>query len=163
MKTNYLLSNQFKRIGWILFIPSAILGLLFVIFQFEPKILDIKVFAILQTATGPWETGKGFCVITKTNAIDEISGILLIISSFFIAFSKEKNEDEFISKIRLESLLWATYINYAILLVAMLFIYGMAFFWVLVFNIFTILLFFIVRFNWVIRKSRKLVINEKQY
>jgi len=51
----------------------------------------------------------------------------------------------------------------AILIVAMLFIYGMAFFWVLVFNIFTILIFFIIRFNWIIRKSRKLVINEKQY
>jgi len=86
---------------------------------------------------------------------------LLIISLFFIAFSKEKNEDEFIAKIRLESLLWATYINYAVLIIAILFVYGGSAFWVLVYNIFTILLFFIIRFNWVIRKSRKLAKDEK--
>jgi hypothetical protein len=161
MKTNYLLSNQFKRIGWILFIPSVILGLLFIIFGFEPKFLEIKVFALIEQAAEPWGTLPKFCVLVQTNAIDEIIGILLIVSSFFIAFSKEKNEDEFISKIRLESLLWATYINYAILIVAIFFVYGFSFFWVLVFNIFTILLFFIIRFNWVIRKSRKLAKDEK--
>lgn len=161
MKPNYLLSNQFKRIGWILFIPSVILGLLFVIFQFEPKFLEIKVFALLESSLAPWDAGHGFCVITQTNAIDEIIGILLIVSSFFIAFSKEKTEDEFISKIRLESLLWATYVNYAILIITILFVYGGSFFWVLVFNIFTILLFFIIRFNLVIRKTRKLAKDEK--
>jgi hypothetical protein len=161
MKPNYLLSNQFKKIGWILFVPSLILGLLFVIFQFQPKFLDIKVFAILDSSNTPWDSWVNFCVVTHTNAIDEIIGILLIISSFFIAFSKEKNEDEFISKIRLESLLWATYVNYAILIFALLFVYNGSFFWVLVFNVFTILLFFIIRFNWVIRKSRKLAKDEK--
>jgi hypothetical protein len=161
MKPNYLLSNQFKKIGWIIFVLSMILGLLFVIFQFQPKFLDIKVFALLASSMSPWDTGHSFCVITQTNAIDEIIGILLIISSFFIAFSKEKNEDEFISKIRLESLLWATYVNYAILIVSILFVYGGSFFWMLVFNIFTILLFFIIRFNWVIRKSKKIAKNEK--
>jgi hypothetical protein len=161
MKPNYLLSNQFKKIGWILFIPSMILGLLFVIFQFQPEFLDMKVFAILESGIAPWETNQGFCVITQTNLADEIIGILLIISLFFIAFSKEKNEDEFISKIRLESLLWATYINYAVLILAILFVYGGSAFWVLVYNIFTILLFFIIRFNWVIRKTRKLAKDEK--
>jgi hypothetical protein len=161
MKTNYLLSNQFKRVGWILFIPSLVLGLLFVIFQIEPKFLDIKTFALLESSLAPWDPGLVFCSITQTNAIDELIGILLIVSSFFIAFSKEKQEDEFISKMRLESLLWATYVNYVILIITILLVYGMSFFWVLVFNIFTILLFFIVRFNWIIRKSRKLVKDEK--
>jgi hypothetical protein len=161
MKPNYLLSNQFKRIGWILFIPSVIPGLLFVIFQFAPNFLELKAFALIEEGSQPWGTLPKFCVLVETNVIDEIIGILLIVSSFFIAFSKEKNEDEFISKIRLESLLWATYLNYAILVFAILFVYGMSFFWVLVFNIFTILLFFIIRFNWVIRKSRKFTKDEK--
>jgi small-conductance mechanosensitive channel len=161
MKPNYLLSNQFKKIGWILFIPSMILGLLFVIFQFQPKFLDIKVFAILDSSVTPWDSWNNFFVVTQTNATDEIIGILLIISLFLIAFSKEKTEDEFISKIRLESLLWATYINYAILIFAILFVYGGSAFWILVYNIFTVLIFFIIRFNWVIRKSGKLAKNEK--
>lgn len=161
MGPNYLLSNRFKKIGWILFIPSIILGILFVIFQFQPKFLDMKVFAILVSGIAPWETEHGFCVITQTNVTDEIIGILLIISLLFIAFSKEKTEDEYIAKIRLESLLWATYINYAILIIAILFVYGGSAFWVLVYNIFTILIFFIIRFNWVIRKSRILANDEK--
>lgn len=159
MKTNYLLSNRFKKIGWILFIPSIILGLLFVIFQFQPKFLDIKVFAILGDQ-GPF-SGTTFCNIIKTNVTDEIIGTLLIISLCLIVFSKEKEEDEFIARIRLESLLWATYINYAILILAILFVYGGSALWVVIFNIYTILLFFIIRFNWIIVKSRKLARNEK--
>ena len=158
MKPNYLLSNRFKKIGWILFIPSIILGLLFVIFQFQPKFLDIKVFAILNQDIF---SSPDFFDIIKTNVIDEIIGILLIISLCFIAFSKEKEEDEFIARIRLESLLWATYINYAILIFAILFVYGGVAFWVLIFNIFTILLFFIIRFNWIIIRTRKLLKDEK--
>ncbi|TAL67412.1 MAG: hypothetical protein EPN88_07570 [Bacteroidetes bacterium] len=161
MKPNYLLSNQFKKIGWIIFIPSMILGLLFFLFQFQPKFLDIRVFAIWESTMVPWDSWNNFCVITQTNAIDEIIGILLIISLFFVAFSKEKKEDEFISKIRLESLLWATYINCATLIFSILFVYGGAGFWVLVFNVFTILIFFIIRFNWAITESRKSAGNEK--
>ena len=158
MKPNYLFSNRFKKIGWILFVPSIILGLLFVIFQFQPKFLDIKVFAILNQ--GMFNSPDFFDII-KTNVIDEIIGISLIISLCFIAFSKEKEEDEFIARIRLESLLWATYINYTILIFAILFVYGGMAFWVLIFNIFTILLFFIIRFNWIIMRTRKLLKNEK--
>jgi small-conductance mechanosensitive channel len=158
MGPNYLLSNRFKKIGWILFIPSIILGLLFVIFQFQPKFLDIKVFAILNQ---DMFNNPDFFNIIKTNVTDEIIGILLIISLCFIAFSKEKEEDEFIARIRLESLLWATYLNYAILIFAILFVYGEVALWVVIFNIYTILLFFIIRFNWIIAKSRKLVKDEK--
>lgn len=35
-------------------------------------------------------------------------------SSILVAFSKEKLEDEYISKIRLEFLVWSVYLNYAI-------------------------------------------------
>ena len=161
MKTNYLLPNQFKKIGWILFIPSLILGLFFIIYQFQPEIFEIRVFAIFETGLEPWSSGANFFDVIKTNIIDELIGLSLIISSIFIAFSKERLEDELISKIRLESLVWATYVNYAILIIAILFVFGMSFFWVLVFNMFTILIFFIIRFNWVLYKSKKMIQDEK--
>jgi len=53
-----------------------------------------------------------------------------------------------IAAIRIRSLVWATYINYGILLLAILFVYEFSFFNVLVFNMFTLLIFFILRFNW---------------
>ena len=50
------------------------------------------------------------------NIADEIASILLIIGGILVAFSKTKDEDEYISKIRMESLIWATYVNYFILI-----------------------------------------------
>lgn len=93
----------------------------------------------------------------KNNILNEILGVLIILSSILVAFSKEKLEDEYISKIRLESLVWAVYFNYGILLVLFLFVFELSFLWVMIFNMFTILLFFIIRFNWQISKLKRSV------
>ena len=158
MKTNFLLPNQFKKIGWLIFIPVLILGLLWMIFEFEPAAFDIKTFALF---IDDYLDNIQFMVITENNILDEIIGVLIIISGIFIAFSKEKEEDEFISKIRLESLVWATYVNYAILILALIFVYNMSFFWVMVFNMFTVLIFFIIRYNWALYKLKKELADEK--
>ena len=151
MKTNYLFPNKFKRIGWIIFIPSAIIGLATLILEFEPKCLNFSVPAIfIDEIFGKIELFG----MVENNMLNEILGILLIISSLLVAFSKEKIEDEYISKIRLESLVWAVYINYGILLVAFLFVFNFSFFWVMVGNIFTVLLIFIIKFNWQISKLK---------
>ncbi len=158
MKTNYLFSSNFKKIGWFLFVTGIILGLIYFIYQSEPTFLNVNVLTIAEQSLF---SKTSFFSITKTNLFDEIIGLFLIIGSIFIAFSKEKSEDEFISKIRLESLVWATYINYAILTLTIIFVYDLVFFWVLVFNMFTILIFFIIRFNWVLYKSKKQLQNEE--
>ena len=76
-----------------------------------------------------------------------------------IAFAKEKVEDEFISKLRLTSLLWAISINYILLLIGILTVYGLDFLNVLFYNMFTPLVIFIIRFNFLYYKySRE---NEK--
>lgn len=158
MKTNYLLPNQFKKIGWLIFIPVLILGLLWVIFEFEPAAFDIKTVALFKD---DYLDDIQFMAITENNIVDEIIGVLIIISGIFIAFSKEKEEDEFFSKIRLESLVWATYVNYAILILALILVYNMSFFWVMVFNMFTVLIFFIIRYNWALYKSKRELSDEK--
>ena len=158
MKTNYLFPYNFKKIGWILFIPGVILAVIYFLIDTEPNFLDFKVFSIADEQV---MGASAFFKVTKTNILDEMIGLLLIVGSIFIALSKQKHEDEFISKIRLESLVWATYLNYSILLFAIIFIYSMSFFWVLVGNMFTLLIFFTIRFNWVLYKSKKLVEGEK--
>jgi len=151
MKTNYLLPNRCKKIGWILFIPGIILGLLFLISQPEPSFLDLNVF---QIAGEEFFGDDVFFSLKGNNILNEIISLLIIVGAIFIAFSKEKSEDEFISKIRLESLVWAIYINYVILILSIIFVYGLSFLWVLMFNMFTILFFFIIRFNWALFKSK---------
>ena len=54
------------------------------------------------------------------------------------------------SQVRLESLQWSVYLNCALLLIALLAVYEEAFFYVMVYNMFTVLIFFIVRFNFVL-------------
>jgi len=158
MKTNYLLPNRLKKIGWILFIPGIIIGILSLIYHPEISFFDIKVFAIAED--GIFKDANFFST-SKNNIMDEIICILLIIGALLIAFSKEKFEDEFISKIRLESLVWATYINYAILILAIIFVYDIAFFWALVFNMFTLLFFFLIRFNWALYKFKNQISDEE--
>ena len=80
-----------------------------------------------------------------------------------MAFSKEKDEDELIAKIRLESLVWAMYLNYGILLLTFLLLYDFSFYWAMVFNMYTMLFFFIIRFNIKIWRLRKSVSYEEQY
>jgi len=158
MKTNYLLPNRNKKLGWFLFIPGVLLGIVFLIYQSAISLFDIKVFAIAEKGIFSDNT---FFSITDNNVLDELSSILMIIGALLVAFSKEKSEDEFISKIRLESLVWATYINYAILILAVIFVYHMTFLWVLVFNMFTLLVFFLVRFNWALNKSKNQLSDEE--
>ncbi|ASB50238.1 hypothetical protein [Alkalitalea saponilacus] len=159
MKTNYLFSSKFKKTGWLLFVTGIFLGLIYLIYQPEPTFLNVSVSSIAEQQS--LFSKVSFFSMTKTNLFDEIVGLLLIIGALLVAFSKEKTEDELISKIRLESLVWATYINYAVLITTIIFVYDFAFLWVLKFNMFTILIFFIIRFNWALYKSKTLLQNEE--
>ncbi|GAA5222438.1 hypothetical protein [Membranihabitans marinus] len=151
MKTKYLFPHSFKIIGWIVFIPSVLIGLWVLIKEIEPDFLDRSVFALF---IDDWDEERFMGVLTN-NILNEIMAVLVIVSGLLVAFSKEKYEDEYIAKIRLESLVWATYVNYGILLLAVIFVYDFSFFWVMIFNMFTILLFFIVRFHYLVWRINK--------
>lgn len=158
MKLNYLFPHRFKRIGLMILVPFVLIGFYVVNNDIEPEVFDLNVPAIFVDEI----IGEQFVFeMTENNVLNEIIGTILILSFLMVAFSKEKQEDELIAKIRLESLVWATYVNYAVLFVAMLFVYGISFLWVMIFNMFTILLFFIIRFNWQVRKLNKSIGHEE--
>ena len=159
MKTKLLLPNHFKRVGWILLVPSALLGLFIIIFDYEFRFLDTKVFTI-YSGSGVFKDPVFFGLI-KANLTGTLVGILFLTGAIFVAFSKEKHEDEFIVKIRLESLLWATYINYGVLVLCFLFFYEFEFLYVMIFNMFTILIFFIIRYYYMLYRANKSLSNEK--
>lgn len=152
MKSRILFPNYFKRVGWMILIPATILGILSVFEILEFDFLEnTKVFAIIGTDNFFGSTS--FFNVIKNNIADELIGLLFIIGAILVAFSKEKHEDEFIAKIRLESLVWATYVNYAILAFCMIFFYSISFFYVMIFNMFTVLIFFIIRYYYMLYKS----------
>jgi uncharacterized membrane protein len=158
MKTDYLLPNQLKKVGWFFFIPGIILGALYLITGNEPNFLDLKIFALAGDTGNGIVADSSYFTIAETNIFDEIISVLVIIGAILIALSKEKNEDETISKMRLRSLVWAIYLNYTLLAIAIVLVYDSPFLWVLVFNMFTFLFLFIMRFNWVLYKSKKTAI-----
>jgi hypothetical protein len=86
------------------------------------------------------------------------TSLLVLIGLFLIAFSKEKVEDEQIGQLRLDSLRWAIYFYYLTLVLSIVFTNGIDYIDILRLNIWAPLLFFIIRFRWVIfRLNRSLV------
>lgn len=156
MKTNYLFPHKFKKLGWIILLPTLVIGIVF--FGAEPEFLDFKIFTLFNDTIFATEDQRWF---SENNLFDEIIGILLIVSSMLVAFSKEKEEDEFITNLRLKSLTRAVYVNYGILLISMFTVFGLAFFNVAIFNIFTFLLIFIAIFNFNLWKSKKSLSHEE--
>lgn len=157
METKFLFPNKFRVPGWILLIPALIIIILMAVFQYEaPKMWNFSVFAF---AYGGFSFLGGdndiYFGMIKNNILDEIVSIILIIGAILVAFSKEKTEDEYIMKIRLESLVWATYINYGLILFCIIFIYGISFFWALLFNMFSLLILFIVKYRIALLRSAR--------
>ena len=81
--------------------------------------------------------------------------LMVLVGLFLIAFSRERVEDEQITQLRLDSLRWAIYLNYAILLFSLIFTYGQDSNHILMLNIWLPLLFFILRFQWVIYRLNR--------
>jgi len=151
METNLLFPNRFKRIGWILLIPSSILSCLTIFEIIQLKFLDLKVFAILSSDL--FEPTIKFGLV-ENNISLTLFGILSILGTVFVAFSREHDENELIAKVRLESLIWASYINYSILIFCLLFFWGFAMIYIVIFSTVTPLFFFIIRFYYILYKTR---------
>ena len=158
MKFNYLFPHYLKRVGFVLLALGVVALLYSFLISNTPDFMDFNVYALIrQRFLSPVE----FFSVVETNFLDELIAGLLILGLGLISFSREKVEDEFIAKTRLESLVWATYLNYGVLLLSVLFVYEMAFFMVMIVNMFTILIFFIIRFNWVMSKSKRQLRHEE--
>lgn len=153
MKSHFLFPNQFKKIGWLLFVPSVIATFFISVLNISTDdYLHVTVFSFYQDTIGEV---PGFFKCIKNSIVDEIVTIGMIVGGILVGFSKLKEEDEMISKVRYESLVWATYLNYGIILFFTLFLFGLPYLNVLFYNMFTLLLFFIIRFHFMIYKLNK--------
>ena len=158
MTNKLLLPHKYKKLGWFILVPVTILGLILIFTDYEAFPIQAKVFAILNDEFLGEKQSFSFI---RTNITNTIIGILFIVGALLVSFSKEKIEDEFIANIRQTSLLWAVLVNYILLLLAFVFIYGTPFLNVMVYNMFTVLIIFIIRFNYVLYLNSKSVLSEK--
>ncbi len=147
MKSSLLLPSRYKWIGGIVLIPSLILGILVRFKDFS--------FAFLTVPEGQARVrSTSLNFDEQINLTDELALTGMIVGLLFIAFAREKQEDEFIGKLRLQSLQWAVLVNYVLLLVATWLVHGFGYIDVMMYNMLTILVFFIIRFHVILFKNR---------
>lgn len=140
MKKLLLFPHAFRKVGYTLILPFLMLGIAYMGWDYTISWLDYNPQLHIPVSLG------------NTNFTDELASIGLITSLLFIAFSKEKIEDEAIQFFRLEALQWAVYANYLVLILAIIFCYNGLFFTVMTINLFTVLIIFIARFRFVLYK-----------
>lgn len=137
-----LFPYQFKYIGLVFLITGIVLGIIRFYYGIKPTIFDLKVFAIYSKYI---ETIV-FSPITN-HFSEEIAGILILIGLVLIAFSKEKKETEHLNDIRLYSIILSIYINAIVILISLLFIFGLGFVNVLIINMYLLLVVYIIIFQ----------------
>ena len=94
-----------------------------------------------------------------SDSVTSFSYLGVTIGLMLWAFSHQKIDDEMVMQQRLESLQLAVYFNYAILLLATLIVYSIDYLFVLMFAQVSLLLFFIIRMEFVNYKNNK-VLNQ---
>lgn len=156
MKTVYLFPSRCRLWGLILTLFAVVLSMYSLLNDGIPFLQEIPVLAIVNSGF-PFSNHPNttFFNIVKDDFGFELISILFIIGGFFIGFSKQKIEDEFISFVRLQSLVIAIYVHFSILLVMILFFYGLDFFYVMMINMYTILWLFNIVFYFKLFKLKK--------
>lgn len=134
---NLLFPGEFQVVGWLLFVPAVILGIL--------------IYCGVVSSEGLLET-----------ILNDMAIIGIIVGSIFIVCSKEKHEDEMIRSIRLASLLNAVYIYGVILIAAVLLVNGLAFVSVMIVNLVLLPLIYVVVFRLEIHRYNKMSEDEEQ-
>jgi hypothetical protein len=147
MMKMFLLPYRFKLVGWILVIAALILTGFYMWFDFN---LKMPVFALISSFL---ETRM--LVTFRTNVADELIMLLFIIGMGMAVGSKERIETEAIVKVRAAAMIKALFTNSILLLISVLFVYGSVFITILVLNLVSFQVFYLLFFYNIKRKARE--------
>jgi hypothetical protein len=146
MKT-FLLPYPYKFAGFILAGSGIILAILYIWFDFR---FFMPVIAILS-----WFLEMKWFVVLKTNFADELIMLSLLSGFFLIAFSKERFERKQWMMLRYKALFRALAVNSFFLFLSVIFVFGTAFIFILVVNLISIFIFYLIFFYSLKRKALK--------
>jgi hypothetical protein len=135
MKARFLFPYYFKFIGLILIIAHVF-------------VVALWPYDVSRHDTGLYTPGHIYFLTTL---------LLMVVGLLLVAFSKEKIEDEQIAQLRLDSLQWALYLNYALMIISLSITRGWAGIEIFRINLWVPLLFFIIRFRWKIFQNNRLI------
>lgn len=148
MKTKYLLPTSFKKIGWIMIVISLIYYVMYMTFDWAT--IYFKMPSIFNDGN--------FFTMVKTEIYSTFLPIVALSGFLFIAFSKERDEDEYIGKIRERSFVFAALFSSLLIILSTLFIFGLDYLNILIMDFFVFLFVFTVKFQielWKFRKENK--------
>ena len=141
MKNRLLMPARFKRFGWIIFLTTTIAFIGFVNFEWQPPLLDYR-----------YKDGLG---LTQTNLLKEIIFTSWVIGLVMIAFSRQREEDEYINYLRLASWQYSIVISLIVSVIGTWSIYGMNYLTFSALNMLTAPLAFLIIFNIAITRTLK--------
>ncbi len=143
-----LLNHKLKWPATVLFYTSLLIGVYLISTENQlDDLWNVPVYSLFGNEKDFMGTGLGKSGWTQNTLFNEVLTLFIICSGLVASFSKEKIEDELISKMRLDSLSIAIVINYALVLVANFFIFDFAFFNALIIFLFAPLVMFNVIFQ----------------
>ena len=150
---NYLFNYKYKKISGGIFYLLIPVGLFLLLTERIQDIFVVNVFSIFSYEwIGSERTGFGWI---ENGLGDEIFTLLIIVSGLINSFSKEKIEDELISRIRLESLSLSVFISFGLIIISTFLVFDINYMYVLVFNLFLIILLFNLIFKFRLFKHYK--------
>ncbi len=159
-KERFLISNEWRKWGWLLFLLSLGLHIIDSFYQMYLMIMIPYLTETMKIDTIGNNFSYYYFAWEIRNVLPTLFIICGLIGLLLIAFSREREEDELISQYRLNSLAWAVIINYALLIVMEWIIWGPLYLDVIPYAMFTPMIFFIIRFNYLKYKMRKSLANE---
>lgn len=157
MLNKLLLPHHWKLVGLaltLLSLPAGFYMLFTDTYEWWPVTLPAfveKIFWVDYAVIGNSTKVKVLYLFDEAVVVTLLAGLALL------GFSREKVEDEWIEKIRLESLQWAILLNTALLALFTIFVHGFPFFTVMTVNMFTPLLIFVARFHYILYLKPRLI------
>jgi hypothetical protein len=136
MKSKFLFPHWSRYLGWVL------------VFAHLPVMLLGKYFGMDDHSHSDELFNNGHLLFIGT-------ALLMAIGLFLVAFSRERIEDEQIAQLRLDSLRWAVFVNYIVLIACLIFTNDTHH--ILLMNLWVPLLFFFIRFQWKLFQNNRLL------
>jgi len=145
----FLFPNKFKYLGIVFLILGLIASFTRFYLGIKPEFLNVKVFSVYSS----FLESKYF-TFTNNNIFEEICGILILLGLLFWAFSKEKEETKVILEIRLLSIFQSVFLNIIFLLITQVFVFGLGFIYIMILNLYSTLIFYLIIFYFRLYKQR---------
>lgn len=145
MQKNWLLPYGFKWVGWFLLAIAVPVGIWAAAIGFNYQ--EVALLNALQLSDKP--------------LINNHLVLWMWLGAIFVACSREKIEDEMISRIRLNALLFALYIQAAFIIVATFLFNSLDFLNVMVYNLVSFPIIFVGAYRVMLWQIRKEALDEE--